>query len=211
MIKSWSIFNFSWSGGVDNTRWKQVQWWLSWVETGLKGLFVRARFGGKLTLVGWIISVFIWLFLSHLISRLSGTKLCKYGVFEIFFVAKWKTGFSNIIRQTHSRVPRAPVKGIWLGITSLIYDKSKHFQLLLVIWYNLIYYLTSTQLHYRPTFDLDNKNKISWKNLSKVVKFQNLVEKCCNVWKIYIALLSLQIFSLLCYVWKLLPFLSQNW
>ena len=25
MIKSWSIFNFLWSGGVDNTRWKKVQ------------------------------------------------------------------------------------------------------------------------------------------------------------------------------------------
>ena len=39
-------------------------------------------------------------------------------------------------------------------------------------------------LHYTPTFDLDNKNEISGKNLLKKVKFQNLVEKYCNVWKI---------------------------
>ena len=39
-------------------------------------------------------------------------------------------------------------------------------------------------LHYRLTFDLDNKNEIPGKNLLKVVKFQTLVEKCCNVWKI---------------------------
>ncbi len=39
-------------------------------------------------------------------------------------------------------------------------------------------------LHYRRTFDLDNKNEIPGKNLLKVVKFQNLVEKYCNVWKI---------------------------
>ena len=30
--------------------------------------------------------------------------------------------------------------------------------------------------HYRLTFDLDNKNKISGKNLLKVVKSQNLVK-----------------------------------
>ena len=35
--------------------------------------------------------------------------------------------------------------------------------------------------HYRLTFDLDNKNEISRTNLLKVVKSQNLVEKCCNV------------------------------
>ncbi len=39
-------------------------------------------------------------------------------------------------------------------------------------------------LHYRLTFDLDNENEIHEKNFLKVVKFQNLVEKCCNVWKI---------------------------
>ena len=39
-------------------------------------------------------------------------------------------------------------------------------------------------LHYRLTFDLDIKNEIPGKNLSKVVKFQNLVEKCRNIWKI---------------------------
>jgi hypothetical protein len=44
------------------------------------------RFSEKLTWVGWIISVFTWLFLSHLISRLGGTKLCKHGIFEISFV-----------------------------------------------------------------------------------------------------------------------------
>ncbi len=35
---------------------------------------------------------------------------------------------------------------------------------------------TMDNLHYRRTFDLDNKNQISGKNLLKVVKFQNLVE-----------------------------------
>ncbi len=39
-------------------------------------------------------------------------------------------------------------------------------------------------LHYRLTFDPDNKNEIPGKNLLKVVNFQNLVEKCFNVWKI---------------------------
>ena len=39
-------------------------------------------------------------------------------------------------------------------------------------------------LHYRRTFDLENENKIPGKNLLKVVKFQNLVEKYCNMWKI---------------------------
>ncbi len=38
-------------------------------------------------------------------------------------------------------------------------------------------------------FDLVKK-QIPAKNLLKVVKFQNSVEKCCNVWKIYIALQS---------------------
>ncbi len=36
-------------------------------------------------------------------------------------------------------------------------------------------------LHYRRTFDLDNKNEIPGKNVLKVVKFQNLFEKYCNV------------------------------
>ena len=39
-------------------------------------------------------------------------------------------------------------------------------------------------LHYRLTFDLDNEDEIPGKNLLKVVKFQNLFEKLCNVWKI---------------------------
>ncbi len=39
-------------------------------------------------------------------------------------------------------------------------------------------------LHYRLIFDLVNKNKIPGKNLLKLVKFQNSVEECCNVWKI---------------------------
>ena len=41
-------------------------------------------------------------------------------------------------------------------------------------------------LHYRRTFDLENEKEIPGKNLLKVaiVKFQNLVEKYCNVWKI---------------------------
>ena len=40
--------------------------------------------------------------------------------------------------------------------------------------------------HYRQTFDLENEKEIPRKNLLKVaiVKFQNLVEKYCNVWKI---------------------------
>ncbi len=40
-------------------------------------------------------------------------------------------------------------------------------------------------LHYRRTFDLNYKNEIPGKNFLKVVKFQNLVEKYCNVWKIW--------------------------
>ena len=49
-------------------------------------------------------------------------------------------------------------------------------------------------LHYRQIFGVVKKNEIPEKNLLKVnskikiqneiVKFQNLVEKCCNVWKI---------------------------
>ena len=39
-------------------------------------------------------------------------------------------------------------------------------------------------LCYGLTFDLDNKNEIPGKNLLKVMKFQNLVGNCCNVWKI---------------------------
>ena len=59
-------------------------------------------------------------------------------------------------------------------------------------------------LHYRLIFYLDKsrqKNEILGKNLSKVVKFQNLVEKCVE----NIALQNLQIFLLLCYVRKSLP------
>ncbi len=51
-------------------------------------------------------------------------------------------------------------------------------------------------LHYRLTFDLDNKNEISGKNLLKKVKFQNLVEKCVED----TTLQGLQIFSLSYYV-----------
>ncbi len=36
-------------------------------------------------------------------------------------------------------------------------------------------------LHYRLIFYLDDKNEIPGKKLLKVVKFQNLVKKCCNV------------------------------
>ena len=36
-------------------------------------------------------------------------------------------------------------------------------------------------LHYRLIFDLNDKNEIPGKNLLKVVIFQNLVKKCCNV------------------------------
>ncbi len=42
--------------------------------------------------------------------------------------------------------------------------------------------------YYGLIFDLDNKNKAPGKYLLKLVKFQNLVEKCCNVWKIYCSL-----------------------
>ncbi len=40
--------------------------------------------------------------------------------------------------------------------------------------------LPNGQFVLRLTFDLDNKNEIP----GNVVKFLNLVEKCCNVWKI---------------------------
>ena len=56
---------------------------------------------------------------------------------------------------------------------------------------------------------MDNlHNKLNF-DLLKVVKFQNLVENvvmCGNI-----ALQSLQIFSLLCYVRKLLPISAQKW
>ncbi len=39
-------------------------------------------------------------------------------------------------------------------------------------------------LHYRLIFAINSKNQIPGKNLLKIVKFQNLVKKCCNVWKI---------------------------
>ncbi len=76
--------------------------------------------------------------------------------------------------------------------------------------------LASGNLHYRRTFDLDNKNEISGKNLLKVVKFQNLVEKCCIVYNIEpYQTYQVCIFSnksmFLYYVWKFLPFLSQKW
>ena len=40
------------------------------------------------------------------------------------------------------------------------------------------------KLYYRLTFYLVSKNEIPGMNLLKIVKFQNLVEKCCNVWKL---------------------------
>ena len=48
--------------------------------------------------------------------------------------------------------------------------------------------LKNGQFEYRLIFDLGNKNKLPRKNLLTVVKLQNLVEKCCNVWKIYTTL-----------------------
>ncbi len=62
-------------------------------------------------------------------------------------------------------------------------------------------------LYNKQKFNLVKK-QIPEKDVLKVVKFQNLVE-CCNVWKI--TLHSLQIFSLLCYVRKLLPLSAQKW
>ncbi len=64
-------------------------------------------------------------------------------------------------------------------------------------------------LHYRLTFDLDNKNEIPGKNLLDVAKFQILMKMLLCVEDI--ALQSLRIFSLFCYVRKLLPFLSRKW
>jgi hypothetical protein len=83
---------------------------LSWKFRELKSLLsISPRFAEKLTRVGWIISVFTWLFLSHLISRLGGTKLCKHGIFEIFFVVMKQTArcitilvvFSNCAVEYH--------------------------------------------------------------------------------------------------------------
>ena len=45
-------------------------------------------------------------------------------------------------------------------------------------------YTAMDSLHYRLNFDLIKKNEIPGKNLLKVVKLQNFVKKCCNVWKI---------------------------
>ena len=43
------------------------------------------------------------------------------------------------------------------------------------------YVMTVDSLHYRLTFDLDNKNEIPGKNLLKVVKLKNLVECAENI------------------------------
>ena len=62
---------------------------------------------------------------------------------------------------------------------------------------------------YKLTFDLGNKNEILGKNLSKVVKIQNLVENVVCVENI--ALQSSQmLYIFLYYVRKLLPFLSRK-
>ena len=45
-------------------------------------------------------------------------------------------------------------------------------------------YGPTDNLHHSLNFSLDNKNEIPRKYLLKVVKFQNVVKKCCNVWKI---------------------------
>ena len=66
-------------------------------------------------------------------------------------------------------------------------------------------------LHYRPTFDLDSKNEIGGKNLLKVVKFHNLVEKRCIVWKIYSLTKFANYLIIVLRVRKLLPFLSRKW
>ncbi len=50
--------------------------------------------------------------------------------------------------------------------------------------------------HFRLISFLVNKNNIPGKNLLEVVKFQNLVKKCCNVWE-NIALQSFQICSVI--------------
>ncbi len=50
--------------------------------------------------------------------------------------------------------------------------------------YQVFYHLINVQFANKLIFCLVNKNQIPRKNLLKVVKFQNLLEKCCNVWKI---------------------------
>ena len=49
-------------------------------------------------------------------------------------------------------------------------------------------------LYYRLIFDRVKKH-IPGKNLLKVVKFQNLVKKCCNVWKCNLQILYIIVFS----------------
>jgi hypothetical protein len=44
--------------------------------------------------------------------------------------------------------------------------------------------LSIDNLHVRLIFDLDKKKEIPVKNLSKSVKLQNLVTKCCKIQKI---------------------------
>ena len=59
----------------------------------LKGLFVWAWFRGRLSNESFL-CLYIWLFhpvYLRLISRLSGTKLCKYGDVEIFLIFCNKT------------------------------------------------------------------------------------------------------------------------
>ncbi len=51
----------------------------------------------------------------------------------------------------------------------------------------LVYTKTMDNMHNRLIFDLgksSQRNEITGKNLSKVIKFENLVAKCCKVRKI---------------------------
>jgi hypothetical protein len=88
-----------------------------------KPAHMSPRFAEKLTWVGWIISVFTWLFLSHQISRLGGTKLCKHGISEISFVVIKQTApcitilvvFSNCAVEYHIISQNRPKMSISVG------------------------------------------------------------------------------------------------
>ena len=94
------------------------------------------------------------------------------GNIEIFFTACSKTLF----RVNFHRINKPILSTIMIYVTFIVKRDTKG----LVLVFNGFNF----NLHYRPIFDQVKKNTKFQENLLKVVKFQNLVEKRCNVWKI---------------------------
>ena len=66
-------------------------------------------------------------------------------------------------------------------------------------------------LHYRRTFDLDNKKQIPGKNLLKVVKFQIWLKNIVMCGKYMFTKFANFLIIVLQNVRKLLPFSAQKW